>query len=81
MMHFIWFKFIENCLTFNDFKKLSHSVSSAINEGHVPVVLGGDHSLAIGSVSGTASALGQIGLIWIDAHADINTPCNLCVEF
>ena len=46
-------------------------------KGHIPVVLGGDHSLAIGSVNGTAnseSIKSQIGLIWIDAHADINTP-------
>lgn len=52
-------------------------MTSAILEGHTPVVLGGDHSLSIGSVFGTAQALqskSQIGLIWIDAHADINTP-------
>lgn len=56
-------------------KKLSFSVQKAIHDGHVPVLLGGDHSLAIGSVHGTANALSsQIGLIWIDAHADINTP-------
>ncbi len=58
-------------------EQLSKSVCAAIKEGHVPVVLGGDHSLAIGSVHGTATALtnkSQIGLIWIDAHADINTP-------
>lgn len=56
-------------------KKLSNSVQEAIRNGHVPVLLGGDHSLAIGSVHGTANALGsQIGLIWVDAHADINTP-------
>ncbi len=58
-------------------KKISKSVHKAVKEGHVPVILGGDHSLAIGSVHGTATALesvSQIGLIWIDAHADINTP-------
>ena len=42
------------------------------------MVLGGDHSLGIGSVHGTANATaktcGDIGLIWIDAHPDINTP-------
>jgi arginase len=38
-----------------------------------PVVLGGDHSISIGSVSGL-SARGRTGLIWIDAHADFNTP-------
>jgi len=58
-------------------KKMSDAVSNAINEGYVPVVLGGDHSLGIGSVHGTLHALkdnGPVGLIWVDAHADINTP-------
>jgi hypothetical protein len=39
----------------------------------VPVFLGGDHSIAIGTVSGAACA-GPLGLIWIDAHGDFNTP-------
>jgi arginase len=66
-------------------KKLAHSVCSAIENDFVPIILGGDHSLAIGSVYGSSSALSKIhgdptimgsgmGLIWIDAHADINTP-------
>ncbi len=57
--------------------QISKAVSDAINEGHMPVVLGGDHSVAIGSVHGTANAMAnssQIGIVWIDAHADINTP-------
>jgi arginase len=45
---------------------------------HFPLVLGGDHSIAIGSVSGLASAARErghkLGLLWIDAHGDINTP-------
>lgn len=39
----------------------------------VPIFLGGDHSIAIGTVGGTATA-GPLGLIWIDAHGDFNTP-------
>ncbi|RME54410.1 MAG: arginase [Caldilineae bacterium] len=39
----------------------------------VPVFLGGDHSIAIGTVAGAASA-GPVGLLWIDAHGDFNTP-------
>jgi arginase len=46
--------------------------------GFVPVVLGGDHSVAVGTVSGVAKASRErgenIGLIWLDAHADMNTP-------
>jgi len=57
---------------------ICNAVCSAIEEGCTPVILGGDHSLAIGSVHGTAKAMAkqssEIGLLWIDAHADINTP-------
>jgi arginase len=47
--------------------------------GELPVVLGGDHSIAVGSVSGVAAVARerggqQIGLVWFDAHADMNTP-------
>ena len=44
----------------------------ALPEEVFPIVLGGDHSLAMGSVSGVAR--GRIGVIWVDAHADFNTP-------
>lgn len=64
---------------------MSHCVSHVIERGYIPITLGGDHSLAIGTVNGTSAALSKnitdpkllgsgIGLIWIDAHADINTP-------
>jgi arginase len=53
-------------------------VLKALEQGMTPVVLGGDHSIAAGTVSGVAEFYrrqGQkIGLIWIDAHSDINTP-------
>ena len=45
----------------------------ALPEDVIPVVLGGDHSIAIGSVTG-ASHRKRIGLIWVDAHGDFNTP-------
>ncbi|GAB5601941.1 arginase [Thermus sp. FJN-A] len=41
-------------------------------EGVFPIVLGGDHSLSMGSASGVAR--GRVGVIWVDAHADFNTP-------
>src|SRR3954471_17664452 len=57
---------------------LALRVEEALAQGHMPLVLGGDHSVAVGSVTGVAShyrALGQsVGLIWLDAHADMNTP-------
>ena len=50
----------------------------ALDQGDVPVVLGGDHSIAIGSVSGVSEHFHrkgqQIGLLWVDAHGDMNTP-------
>ena len=51
---------------------------AVINGGSTPITLGGDHSLAVGSVSGVSRAFRdkgrKVGLIWVDAHADINTP-------
>ncbi|MCK6574028.1 arginase [Myxococcota bacterium] len=58
--------------------RLEAAVRGAIAEGEVPVVLGGDHALAAGSVSGAAQAVrqagGRLGVVWIDAHGDANTP-------
>jgi arginase len=55
------------------------AVGRSLHEGALPVVLGGDHSLAAGSVAASAdwtraSAGMPIGLIWVDAHGDMNTP-------
>jgi arginase len=58
--------------------RVAEMVVKTLNEGMTPVVLGGDHSVAAGSVSGVAEFYRKqnqkIGLIWIDAHTDINTP-------
>lgn len=57
---------------------LQAEVEAALAAGAVPLSVGGDHSIAIGSVTGTARhfrARGErIGLLWLDAHGDINTP-------
>ena len=45
-----------------------------VSDGIFPIFLGGDHSISIGTVSGVAKAAGQTGLLWLDAHADFNTP-------
>ncbi|MEQ1692935.1 MAG: arginase [Gemmatimonas sp.] len=54
--------------------------SDAVRNGVRPLVIGGDHSLAAGSVAGTATALAErgerVGLIWLDAHGDLNTPAS-----
>ncbi len=53
-------------------------VSAAMGRGCIPVILGGDHSVAAGSISGVAHHLRQeghsLGLLWVDAHGDMNTP-------
>jgi arginase len=55
--------------------RLRDRVKGILRAGETPVLLGGDHSLAMGSVAGSAAcAGGKIGLLWIDAHADLNTP-------
>jgi arginase len=43
-------------------------------EGFFPIFLGGDHSISIGTVSGVARSFERTGVIWLDAHADFNTP-------
>lgn len=57
----------------------ARAVKQVLTGGALPVILGGDHSTAIGTFSGVAShfretASQEVGLIWFDAHADINTP-------
>lgn len=51
--------------------RLKHTVSSVLNKGHFPLVFGGDHALAIGSISATLTP--DTGVLWIDAHGDCNT--------
>jgi arginase len=53
-------------------RALADKVARAVAEGDFPLILGGDHSLAIGSVRGSARGR-RVGLIWIDAHGDFNT--------
>jgi arginase len=59
-------------------KGLAEIVQKTLEEGLVPVILGGDHSVAIGSVGGASAYFRKkekrIGLLWLDAHGDMNTP-------
>ncbi|XP_056402438.1 arginase-2, mitochondrial isoform X1 [Hyla sarda] len=55
-------------------QRLAKEVSRVIGAGHTCVTLGGDHSLALGSISGHAQHYPDLCVIWVDAHADINTP-------
>lgn len=53
--------------------EICERVADRLTSGHLPVILGGDHSIALGSISGVASVLGSVGVIWLDAHGDFNT--------
>jgi arginase len=54
-------------------RALCQEVTKAMEEGKIPVVLGGDHSIAIGSIFGVLQKKKNLGVIWFDAHGDINT--------
>jgi arginase len=59
-------------------KGLAEQVQKALDEGLLPLVLGGDHSIAAGSMAGVAAHFQKkekhVGYIWLDAHGDMNTP-------
>ncbi|PYT21154.1 MAG: arginase [Acidobacteria bacterium] len=59
-------------------RRLATMVEQVADEGKAPLVMGGDHSIAIGTVAGMAHYFRRkkkrMGLLWIDAHADMNTP-------
>ncbi len=61
-------------------RKLSETVKSSLSAGATPLIIGGDHSIAMGSVSGVAAHFREqdqnIGLIWFDAHGDMNVPSS-----
>lgn len=52
--------------------RLYDTVYRSLEQGHFPVVLGGDHSIAAGSISAVSKFYGSIGVIWVDAHGDWN---------
>ena len=55
-------------------RALAEAVEVEIRGGRFPLILGGDHSVAIGSLAGVLRARPETGVIWVDAHADLNTP-------
>jgi arginase len=53
--------------------ELCHAVAAEIEKGSFPLILGGDHSIAIGTMSGVLQHKKKLGVLWFDAHGDINT--------
>jgi arginase len=65
-------RYLEQILDLCD--RLAGLVAAAAGRGALPLVLGGDHSVALGSLVGMAQARGPGGVVWVDAHGDLNTP-------
>ncbi len=56
-------------------RAIADLVEEARADGHLPLVLGGDHSIAMGTLGGMARSAGESGgVLWVDAHGDLNTP-------
>jgi arginase len=55
-------------------ERIAEAVGEALDDERVPIVLGGDHSVALGTLGGLASRRGPGGVLWFDAHGDLNTP-------
>jgi arginase len=64
-------KYLETIIEVN--RNLAHAVYSSIKAENFPLTIGGDHSLALGSISGVSRAYKNFAVIWMDAHGDINT--------
>ncbi len=65
-------RFLDQILDICD--AVARLVAGAAGRGALPLVLGGDHSVALGSLVGMAQARGPGGVVWVDAHGDLNTP-------
>jgi arginase len=57
-------------------ERIARAVARAVEEGRTPIVLGGDHSIALGTLGGLASVRGPGAVLWLDAHGDLNTPAT-----
>ena len=57
-------------------ERIARLVAGSTRDGRLPIVMGGDHSVAIGTLGGLASVHGPGGVLWFDAHGDLNTPAT-----
>lgn len=64
-------KYLEPIVQVNN--NLAHLVYSSIKGGSFPLIIGGDHSIGLGSIAGISRATENFAVIWMDAHGDINT--------
>jgi len=54
-------------------RQVSEKVKNVISDGRLCLSLGGDHSMGVGTIDGHMQAKGELSVLWVDAHADINT--------
>src|SRR5215211_1250584 len=54
-------------------ERVARQVGLALEQGRIPIVLGGDHSVALGTLGGLAARRGPGAVLWFDAHGDLNT--------
>lgn len=64
-------KYLREIVRVNE--ELAQTVTSVMEKGRFPLVLGGDHSIAIGTIAGVSRLQKRTGVIWFDAHGDLNT--------
>lgn len=64
-------KYLDPIVEYNN--NLAEAVYNTLNDGDFPFVLGGDHSLGMGSIAGVSRHFEEVAVIWIDAHGDINS--------
>jgi arginase len=57
-------------------ERIAGLVGAALDEDRIPIVLGGDHSIALGTLGGLAQRRGAGAVLWLDAHGDLNTPAT-----
>ena len=55
-------------------ERIAGQVVASLDHGRIPIVLGGDHSIALGTLGGLAARRGPGAVLWFDAHGDLNTP-------
>jgi arginase len=55
-------------------ERIAAQVGASLEQGRIPIVLGGDHSIALGTLGGLAARHGPGAVLWFDAHGDLNTP-------
>lgn len=66
-------KYLDEIININN--ELADKVNNSFNNGALPLIIGGDHALGMGSLAGCSKYFGQdLAVIWVDAHGDINTP-------